>query len=142
MGKTAQVISLLGTLYDQGQTGPHLIVVPSSTLDNWMREITMWCPCLSSISYAGSMAERRDLQYDIMENEDLNIVVTTYTIATGNAEDRRFLRGRSFKTLFLDEGHMIKNGGSQRAKHIKNLKIPFKLLITGTPMQNNLMELL
>ncbi|KAJ3372791.1 ATP-dependent helicase smarcad1 [Kappamyces sp. JEL0680] len=143
LGKTAQVIAFLGTLLERGYcSGPHLIIVPSSTLDNWMREIGQWCPTLKAIAYTGTMQERIALQYDIQDAEELHVVVTTYTIATGNAEDRRFLRGCRFQTLFLDEGHMIKNGESQRAKHLRNLKIPFKLLITGTPMQNNLMELL
>jgi hypothetical protein len=143
LGKTAQVICFLGTLLESGRSnGPHLIVVPSSTLDNWMREIKQWCPNLNAIAYSGAQPERAALQYDIMENASLHIVVTTYTICTGNSDDRRFLRSRGFKTLILDEGHMIKNGDSQRAKHLRNLKISFKLLITGTPLQNNLMELL
>lgn len=142
LGKTAQVVSFLGVLKSRGARGLHLIVVPASTLDNWLREINQWCPSLSAILYNGSLVERRDLQYDINDDKDLDIVVTTYSIATGNSEDRKFLRSKKFKTLFLDEGHMIKNGDSQRAKHLKFFKIPFKLLMTGTPLQNNLSELL
>jgi SWI/SNF-related matrix-associated actin-dependent regulator 1 of chromatin subfamily A len=160
LGKTAQVVSFLGTLFERKIFGPHLIVVPSSTLDNWMREIRMWCPALTAIAYTGSQAERRSLQYDILGNENLNIIVTTYNIATGNGEEyvlilfanhfshfftlssRKFLRSTRCRTLFLDEGHMIKNDNSARTKHLKKLGIEFKILITGTPLQNNLMELL
>ncbi|KAI8900340.1 SNF2 family N-terminal domain-containing protein [Globomyces pollinis-pini] len=140
LGKTAQVVSFLGLLSLQKKIGPHLVVVPSSTLDNWMREINQWCPTLHSIAYTGSQPDRRDIQSEI-EEAHYNIIVTTYNIATGHADDRRFLRGLKCQTLILDEGHMIKNGESQRAKHLKNFKIPFRLLITGTPLQNNLMEL-
>ena len=87
LGKTAQVVSFLGTLFERKIFGPHLIVVPSSTLDNWMREIKMWCPSLVAIPYTGSQPERRSLQYDIIDNENLNIIVTTYNIATGNGEE-------------------------------------------------------
>jgi hypothetical protein len=55
-----------------------------------MREVNQWCPRLSAIAYTGSMMDRRDLQYEILNDKDLNVVVTTYTIATGNSEDRRF----------------------------------------------------
>lgn len=87
LGKTAQVVSFLGALNERKEEGPHLIIVPSSTLDNWMREIKMWCPTLEAIAYTGSLAERRSLQYDIKGIVDLNIIVTTYNIATGNSEE-------------------------------------------------------
>jgi SWI/SNF-related matrix-associated actin-dependent regulator 1 of chromatin subfamily A len=118
-----------------------LIIVPSSTLDNWMREIEMWCPLLEAIAYTGSQKERRELQYEIT-SDSYDIIVTTYNQATGNSDDRRFLRSLKCQVLILDEGHMIKNGDSQRAKHLKSFQSPFKLLLTGTPIQNNLMELL
>jgi hypothetical protein len=56
-----------------------------------MREVSQWCPTLSAIAYTGSMTDRRDLQYEILNDKHLNVVLTTYTIATGNSEDRRFL---------------------------------------------------
>jgi SWI/SNF-related matrix-associated actin-dependent regulator 1 of chromatin subfamily A len=141
LGKSAQVISFLALL-NQKKKQKSLIIVPSSTLDNWMREIEMWCPTLQAIAYTGSQRERRELQYDIAGDDELDIVLTTYNQATGNSEDRRFLRSLKCSILILDEGHMIKNGDSQRAKHLKGFNAPFKMLITGTPIQNNLMELL
>ncbi|ORZ18553.1 SNF2 family N-terminal domain-domain-containing protein [Absidia repens] len=142
LGKTAQVISFLGRLYELGETGPHMIVVPSSTLDNWMREFERFCPDLEVRCYYGSQNERQDQQEDIMDDrEDIHAVVTTYAIATGRIEDRNFLRRLRCKSMILDEGHMLKNYTSARYSHLMRLNVPFRLLLTGTPLQNNLQEL-
>ena len=142
LGKTAQVVSFLGSLKDSRLPDLRaLIVVPSSTLENWMRELDLWCPFLVKASYSGSAKERRMLQYDLLDS-DFNVLITTYAIATSQPEDRRFLRKLKCDVLVLDEGHMIKNNSSNRSKHLSGFKIPFKLLITGTPIQNNLLELL
>jgi SNF2 family DNA or RNA helicase len=132
----------LSILKEKTQGGKFLIIVPSSTLDNWAREIELWCNNLTYEIYAGSLSDRRNLQYDIEQGEDIDIVLTNYNIATGSSEDRRFLRSLRCSVLILDEGHMVKNSNSQRSKHLQGFKIPFKLLITGTPIQNNLLELL
>lgn len=143
LGKTAQVISFLGCLKSRGIKGPHLIVAPASTLENWAREIERWAPCLNYRVYYGSLAERREAQYDILEQaSDLNVVLTTYTMATGNKDDRVFLRKVGCTSIILDEGHMIKNMESARYKYLSMYKAKFRLLMTGTPLQNNLMELL
>lgn len=142
LGKTAQVISFLGRLQELGESGPHLIVVPSSTLDNWMREFDRFCPTLEVRCYYGSQNERRELQQDIMYDRDtIHAVVTTYAIAAGRVEDRSFLRRLRCKSMILDEGHMIKNYTSARYGHLMRLDTPFRLLLTGTPLQNNLQEL-
>jgi SWI/SNF-related matrix-associated actin-dependent regulator 1 of chromatin subfamily A len=143
LGKTAQVISFLGYLKSQGIKGPHLIVAPSSTLENWAREIERWAPTLNYQIYHGTMSERGEAQYDILQQaEDLNVVLTTYTMATGNKDDRVFLRKIGCTSIILDEGHMIKNMESARYKYLSMYKAKFRLLMTGTPLQNNLMELL
>jgi SWI/SNF-related matrix-associated actin-dependent regulator 1 of chromatin subfamily A len=142
LGKTAQVISFLGRLQELGESGPHLIVVPSSTLDNWMREFERFCPVLEVRCYYGTQNERREQQQDIMYDRDtIHAVVTTYAIAAGRVEDRTFLRRLRCKSMILDEGHMIKNYTSARYGHLMRLDTPFRLLLTGTPLQNNLQEL-
>ncbi|XJO78240.1 hypothetical protein BDV3_002716 [Batrachochytrium dendrobatidis] len=142
LGKTAQVIAFLAHLYTLGERGPHLIVVPASTLENWVRELNRWCPKLCVASYSGSLSDRRWLQEDITNNSKLNVIVTTYSMATGSKEDRTFLRRIRIKSLILDEGHMVKNIESNRYKHLMAISAPFRLLLTGTPLQNNLLELL
>ncbi|KAI9203510.1 SNF2 family N-terminal domain-containing protein [Polychytrium aggregatum] len=143
LGKTAQIISFLGLLYEQGHEGPHLVVVPSSTKDNWLREFKKWCPSLVVQSYYGSQAERFELQESLLETRgEYQVLVTTYNLATGNKEDRGFLKRMKFRSLILDEGHMVKNMDSSRTRHLMSYKIPFRMLLTGTPLQNNLKELL
>ncbi|KAJ3149853.1 hypothetical protein HDU86_006810 [Geranomyces michiganensis] len=146
LGKTAQVISFLGYLKALGKdAGPHLIVVPASTLENWRREINKWCSSLNTASYYGKQAERRGIQDDILNDLDdgnVDIVLTTYNLCTGAPDDRTFLRKLRCKSLILDEGHMVKNMNSARYKHLMAFRAPFRLLLTGTPLQNNLMELL
>ncbi|KAF8952733.1 hypothetical protein BGZ52_004190 [Haplosporangium bisporale] len=101
-----------------------------------------FCPELDVRSYYGSQAEREELRYELDEDPSYNVIVTTYTIATGNNDERKFLNKRNFKGIVLDEGHMVKNCNSARYKQLMSIKTSFRLLLTGTPLQNNLEELL
>ncbi|KAG0304198.1 hypothetical protein BGZ98_005812 [Dissophora globulifera] len=142
LGKTAQVIAFLAHLLEKGEDGPFLVIVPASTLSNWMREFEKFCPTLDVRAYYGTMAEREEMRQEFDEDPSYNVVVTTYTIATGNTDERKFLSRRHFKGIILDEGHMIKNCTSVRYKQLMSIKTDFRLLLTGTPLQNNLEELL
>ncbi|KAG0164782.1 hypothetical protein DFQ28_009825 [Apophysomyces sp. BC1034] len=141
LGKTAQIISFLGRLLELGEPGPHLIVVPSSTISNWLREFERFCPGLEVRAYHGSQLERFEMRMDMLEAADFNVVVTTYNIAAGHKDDRHFLRKLRCKAMILDEGHMVKNCTSVRYTNLMSLRTPFRLLVTGTPLQNNLQEL-
>ncbi|KAJ3054463.1 hypothetical protein HK097_001756 [Rhizophlyctis rosea] len=141
LGKTAQVISFLGMLKVHRKPGPHIVIVPSSTLDNWLREFEKWCPNLTVETYYGSQKDRFARQDELMEG-GFDVLVTTYNLATGASEDRKFLRRLRCRCLILDEGHMVKNMGSARYKYLMAFNPQFRLLLTGTPLQNNLMELL
>ncbi|RUS30475.1 P-loop containing nucleoside triphosphate hydrolase protein, partial [Jimgerdemannia flammicorona] len=116
LGKTAQVISFLGRLYEMGDTGPHMVIVPSSTLENWMREFEKFCPKLVVKAYYGSQRARVFLRDDLLDDQDYQVLVTTYNMATGNKDDRSFLRKLRY------EGHMVKNCASARYKHLMSLK--------------------
>jgi SWI/SNF-related matrix-associated actin-dependent regulator 1 of chromatin subfamily A len=74
LGKTAQVISLFALLFEDGVDGPHLVVTPASTLQNWIREFGKWCPSLNVVCYSGS--HRKKLQYEFL-SQDINVVVTS-----------------------------------------------------------------
>ncbi|KAG0691361.1 hypothetical protein C6P40_001645 [Pichia californica] len=140
LGKTAQVVAFLSHLKKKGYKGPHLIVVPSSTLENWLREFGKFSPTLKVIPYYGSVEEREELRYVLME-EDYDVVVTTYNLATGKI-DSPFLHSMDFNVVVYDEGHMLKNAVSDRYKKLTKIKANFRLLLTGTPLQNNLKELI
>lgn len=141
LGKTCQVIAFLAHLFEQGIKGPHLIVVPSSTIENWLREFQKFCPTLSVMPYYAGQAERGEIREIIESNRDsINVVITTYTLAKGKI-DAHFLRKMNFCVCVYDEGHMLKSSKSIMYEKLMRISARFRLLLTGTPLQNNLQEL-
>ncbi|XP_077539654.1 SWI/SNF-related matrix-associated actin-dependent regulator of chromatin subfamily A containing DEAD/H box 1 homolog isoform X2 [Haemaphysalis longicornis] len=143
LGKTIQAIAFLAHLKQLGEPTPHLVVVPSSTLENWMREFTLWCPSFHVLVYHGSQKDRRDLKYEILEGESsFDILITTYNMISGSGEDRSLFKKVPFHYVIFDEAHMLKNMTSQRYAHLMKVNAKRKVLLTGTPLQNNLVELM
>ncbi|KAK3565777.1 hypothetical protein QTP86_015040 [Hemibagrus guttatus] len=143
LGKTIQAISFLAHLYQKGIKGPHLITVPSSTVDNWVRELELWCPSLKVIVYYGSVEDRKYLRHDILNNQvEFNVIVSTYNLTIGNENDRSLFRKLKLQCAVFDEGHMLKNMNSLRYRHLMAINAEQRLLLTGTPLQNNLLELI
>ncbi|XP_065693535.2 SWI/SNF-related matrix-associated actin-dependent regulator of chromatin subfamily A containing DEAD/H box 1 isoform X1 [Patagioenas fasciata] len=143
LGKTIQAIAFLAYLYQEGNKGPHLIVVPVSTLDNWIREIHLWCPELNILIYYGSQEDRKHLRVDIHNKAvDFNVIVTTYNCAISSSDDRGLFRRLKLNYAIFDEGHMLKNMSSVRYQHLMTINAKNRLLLTGTPVQNNLLELM
>lgn len=141
LGKTCQVIAFLAHLYEKGIKGPHLIVVPSSTIENWLREFQKFCPALSVMPYYANQSGRAEIRETIENNrEDINVVITTYTIAKAKV-DAHFLKNMDFCACVYDEGHMLKSSTSVLYEKLIRIPARFKLLLTGTPLQNNLQEL-
>ena len=142
LGKTVQVIAFLAHIKSVKNIVPHLVIVPSSTLDNWLREFDVFAPSLKVYSYYGTQGVRYDLRHDLKAATDIDVIVTTYNMATGTPDDRKFLRKMEFKTCTYDEGHQLKNSESKKYKDLMEIKVPWRLLLTGTPLQNNLIELI
>ncbi|KAJ6257814.1 ATP-dependent helicase fft2 [Drechslerella dactyloides] len=146
LGKTCQVIAFLALLLERGVKGPHIVVVPPSTLENWLREFQRFCPALKVEVYYGNAKERMDIRNELFENGDFNVIVTTYNTFQGTSQtaklDRWFLRKYDFNVAIFDEGHQLKNSSSNRAQSLATLKTQFRVLLTGTPLQNNLQELM
>ena len=143
LGKTAQIIAFLAYLIEShpGQ-GPNLIIVPASILDNWIREITNWCPTLRLVVYRGSQDERAQQRFELQRStDDYDVLLTTYNTASSK-EDRSFFRKIRLNCLLLDEGHLLKNSKSARYKFLVTLRAKFRFIITGTPLQNDLKELI
>ncbi|XP_064405406.1 SWI/SNF-related matrix-associated actin-dependent regulator of chromatin subfamily A containing DEAD/H box 1-like isoform X3 [Halichondria panicea] len=123
LGKTVEAISFLSHLYQLGSSGHFLVVVPSSTLDNWVREFEVWCPAMTVIAYWGSQQDRSQMRYEILSNHDnFDVILTTYNVCIGQAEDRKFFRKLSLDCLVLDEGHMLKNMNSLRYTHLMKIQ--------------------
>ncbi|XP_061849534.1 SWI/SNF-related matrix-associated actin-dependent regulator of chromatin subfamily A containing DEAD/H box 1 [Colius striatus] len=143
LGKTIQAIAFLAYLYQEGNKGPHLIVVPASTLDNWIREVNLWCPELSVLFYYGSQEDRKLLRMDINNKVvDFHVIITTYNCAISTSDDRGLFRKLKLNYAIFDEGHMLKNMSSIRYQHLMTINAKNRLLLTGTPVQNNLLELM
>ncbi|KAK2820056.1 hypothetical protein FQN49_007764 [Arthroderma sp. PD_2] len=141
LGKTCQVIAFLSHLLEVGVSGPHLVVVPASTLENWLREFSLFCPKLKTMPYYAGQAARAEIRQEIEGNRDnINVVITTYTIAKAKI-DAAFLRSMRFNVCVYDEGHMLKSSKSQLYEKLIRIPAQFRLLLTGTPLQNNLQEL-
>ncbi|KAL8660964.1 MAG: hypothetical protein Q9202_006034 [Teloschistes flavicans] len=159
LGKTCQVIAFLAHLYEKGNKGLHLVIVPGSTIENWLREFRNFCPKLSVMPYYGKshhepsfihsadliftagQTERVFIRQQIEENlDDINVIVTTYGVAKAK-DDCKFLRRLPLQVCVYDEGHILKNRKSAAYEQLTRFKSTFRLLLTGTPLQNNLSEL-
>ncbi|KAH9711464.1 helicase lymphoid-specific [Citrus sinensis] len=142
LGKTIQTIAFLAHLKGNGLHGPYLVIAPLSTLSNWVNEISRFVPSVSAIIYHGSKKERDEIRRKHMPRAigpKFPIVVTSYEVALSDA--RKYLRHYNWKYLVVDEGHRLKNPKCKLLKELKYIPIGNKLLLTGTPLQNNLAEL-
>ncbi|GAB2232056.1 hypothetical protein Drorol1_Dr00011078 [Drosera rotundifolia] len=142
LGKTIQTIGLLAHLKGKGLDGPFLVIAPLSTLSNWINEISRFVPSVNAIIYHGDKKERNEIRVKHMPRTigpKFPIVVTSYEVAMNDA--KRYLRHYKWKYVVVDEGHRLKNSKCKLVKELKHLSMENKLLLTGTPLQNNLAEL-
>ncbi|GAX14112.1 SWI/SNF-related matrix-associated actin-dependent regulator of chromatin subfamily A member 5 [Fistulifera solaris] len=168
LGKTLQSISIMAYHYEYKRSqGPHLICVPKSTLSNWMKEIQRWCPALRVIKFHGSREDREEMVDNFFTNEAAahdgrrpdkqimngsgeliddntdnprawDVCITTYEIAN---MERKTLQKFTWQYLVIDEAHRLKNDASMFSKTVRSFRTSNRLLLTGTPLQNNLHEL-
>ncbi|TMW59997.1 hypothetical protein Poli38472_000039 [Pythium oligandrum] len=138
LGKTLQSISLLAYLREErGIEGPHIIIVPKSTVGNWMRELKRWCPAIRAFKFMGSKDERA-VQRETVVKQNFDAIVCSYEVAI---IERAILQKIKWKYLLIDEAHRVKNENSKLSRVVREFKVEHRLLITGTPLQNNLHEL-
>lgn len=146
LGKTLQCISFLAFLREKGVYGPFLITAPLSTLANWASEIKRFAPSIPCLVYHGNKTERVELRKKhfgtgrgkINKPEDFPIIITSYEIIMN---DKTYLDVFRWKFIIVDEGHRIKNLNCKLIKTLKEFDSANRLLLTGTPLQNNLAEL-
>ncbi|KDQ28332.1 hypothetical protein PLEOSDRAFT_1112957 [Pleurotus ostreatus PC15] len=139
LGKTIQTIALLAHLAcDHGIWGPHVIIVPTSVLLNWVMEFKKFLPGFKVMSYHGSTKRRKELRQGWNDKHHFNVCITSYTLAS---RDAHIFKRKSWYYMILDEAHMIKNFKSQRWNILLMFRSFRRLLLTGTPLQNNLTEL-
>uniref|UniRef100_A0A8V5GXV2 DNA helicase n=1 Tax=Melopsittacus undulatus TaxID=13146 RepID=A0A8V5GXV2_MELUD len=144
LGKTIQTISFLNYLFHEHQLyGPFLLVVPLSTLTSWQREIQTWAPQMNAVVYLGDITSRNMIRtHEWMHPQTkrlkFNILLTTYEILL---KDKSFLGGLNWVFIGVDEAHRLKNDDSLLYKTLIDFKSNHRLLITGTPLQKLLREL-
>ncbi|EMD33225.1 hypothetical protein CERSUDRAFT_108387 [Gelatoporia subvermispora B] len=139
LGKTIQTIALLAHLAcDRGIWGPHLIIVPTSVLLNWEMEFKKFLPGFKILSYHGTTKRRKELRQGWNNKYHFNVCVTSYALAS---RDAHVFKRKPWYYMILDEAHMIKNFKSQRWNTLLMFRSFRRLLLTGTPLQNNLTEL-
>ncbi|KAI1063287.1 hypothetical protein LB507_005683 [Fusarium sp. FIESC RH6] len=147
LGKTVQTIALIALLREQeNYLGPHLIVAPLSTLSNWMDEFHKWTPSIPVIMYHGTKDDREKIFRTSMQKH-LNkgrptakfpVVCTSYEMVL---RDQHNLSKINWEFIIIDEGHRMKNAEAKLFQQLRQFSSATRLLITGTPLQNNLKEL-
>ena len=144
LGKTLMTISLLGYLHSVGAGGPTLVLVPKTTLANWQKAVARWCPSLRTLVFLGEREVREgiaatELQAGVAAgSRRWDVCLATYEVAVIEAA---VLSKLPWAYLIIDEAHRIKNEHSALARVVRELVTEHRLLITGTPLQNNLHEL-
>ncbi|MGH0169365.1 UNVERIFIED_CONTAM: hypothetical protein FKN15_057075 [Acipenser sinensis] len=139
LGKTIQTIALITYLMEHKRlNGPYLIIVPLSTLSNWVYELDKWSPSVVKISYKGTPAMRRSLLGQLRSGK-FNVLLTTYEYVI---KDKQILAKIRWKYMIVDEGHRMKNHHCKLTQVLNTHYVaPRRLLLTGTPLQNKLPEL-
>ena len=139
LGKTLQTISLLGYLHEyRGITGPHMVVVPKSTLGNWMNEFKRWCPVIRTFKFHGNAEEREALKAKYLVPGGFDVCVTSYEMVI---KEKNALKRFHWRYIIIDEAHRLKNENSRLSLVLRTMSANNRMLITGTPLQNNLHEL-
>jgi len=132
LGKTVQALALLLSRADQG---PALVVAPTSVIGNWVTEAQRFAPSLKVTLYGSDTAAR---QKALKKLGKFDVVVISYGLMTNDSEKLQVIH---WSTLVLDEAQAIKNASTHRARAAKVLNADFRIITTGTPIQNNLMDL-
>lgn len=139
LGKTIQTIALLLWLACEHHIwGPHLIVVPTSVMLNWEMEFKRFAPGLKILTYFGTPQQRKRKRRGWNKEDTWHVCITSYQLVI---QDQVVFRSKKWQYMVLDEAHNIKNFRSQRWQALLNFNAQHRLLLTGTPLQNNLVEL-
>lgn len=139
LGKTIQSISLIGFIKTfKDPNSHHMVIVPKAVIKNWEREIEKFCPQLKSVLIIGTKEDRQRTIDEELLPGDWDVVITTYEVCI---LEKTTFKKFHWRYIIIDEAHRIKNEQSKLSLTIREFRSRNRLLITGTPLQNNLHEL-
>ncbi|KAM7259586.1 hypothetical protein ACFE04_015327 [Oxalis oulophora] len=152
LGKTIQAITYITLLKHLNKDpGPHLIVCPASVLENWERELRKWCPSFSVLQYHGAARSAYSKQLSSLgkagKQPPFNVILVCYSLFERHSEqqkdDRKILKRWRWSCVIMDEAHALKDRNSYRWKNLMSVARTAnqRLMLTGTPLQNDLHEL-
>jgi superfamily II DNA or RNA helicase len=137
LGKTLQALALICHTKERGLTAsPYLVIAPASVVENWAAECRRFAPGLAVVTVSETERRRRVPLAELVAQAD--VVITSYALFRLEYDDYEAV---AWAGLFVDEAQFVKNRHSKTYQQIKMLPVPFKVAMTGTPMENNLMEL-
>jgi len=139
LGKTVQTISLIAYLREyKNINGPFMIIAPKSTLGNWFKEFNKWLPQCRVVKLLATKEQREEILRLHLKPGKFDVCLTSYE---GVNICQKYLNKFAWKYLIIDEAHKIKNEESIISNNVRSFRCAYKLLLTGTPLQNNLHEL-
>ncbi|XP_010529295.1 PREDICTED: protein CHROMATIN REMODELING 4-like isoform X2 [Tarenaya hassleriana] len=151
LGKTVSACAFLSSLYFEFKVSrPCLVLVPLSTMPNWLSEFSLWAPFLNVVEYHGGAKARaiiREYEWHAKDSNGankrtssyrFNVLLTTYEMILA---DSSHLRGVPWEVLLVDEGHRLKNSESKLFSLLNTFSFQHRVLLTGTPLQNNIGEM-
>ncbi|KAK6931810.1 Helicase, C-terminal [Dillenia turbinata] len=152
LGKTIQAITYLTLLkHLNNDPGPHLVVCPASVLENWERELKKWCPSFSVLQYHGAARSTYSKELNTLAKAGLsppfNVILVCYSLferhSVQQKDDRKLLKRWRWSCVLMDEAHALKDKNSYRWKNLMSVarNANQRLMLTGTPLQNDLHEL-
>ncbi|KAG7099004.1 hypothetical protein E1B28_000889 [Marasmius oreades] len=153
LGKTVQITSFLGKIITSFHAAPALVVVPNSTITNWVREFERWAPQLRVVPFYGEARSREVVKTFELYHEDararklgmktkFHVLVTTYEAITNKADFTSVFKNQPrWEVLVIDEGQRLKNDTSLLFKKLNELNTSQRVIMTGTPLNNNIREL-
>ncbi|KAJ1101518.1 hypothetical protein NDU88_006585 [Pleurodeles waltl] len=142
LGKTIQIIAFLSGMFDAELIRYVLLVMPTTLITNWMKEFAKWTPGMRVSEFHGSSKKERTRNLEKVQRKG-GIVMTTYQMLVNNWEQLSSYNGREFTWdyMILDEAHKIKSSSTKSSKCAHNIPSKYRILLTGTPVQNNLREM-
>ncbi|XP_055455470.1 DNA excision repair protein ERCC-6-like [Psammomys obesus] len=142
LGKTVQIIAFLSGMFDASLVNHVLLIMPTNLINTWVKEFAKWTPGMRVKTFHGSSKEERTRSLTRVQRRN-GVIITTYQMLINNCQQLASFNGQAFvwDYIILDEAHKIKSATTKSAICVRVVPANNRILLTGTPVQNNLQEL-